>query len=103
MGRSTTPTYRLEITGHTGNFTITNSAWHVQSRYGIPGDGRPSTDNLDRYVTAFEKSLRTGGSNAHLGIFLITSCRIIRQSTGKVVAEWKRSEQRKNEPMFQVI
>ena len=103
MGRSTTPTYRLEILGHTGKFTMTNSAWNVRSRYGAPGDGKPSTESLDRYVTSFEASLRSGECNAHLGIFSLTSCQIVRQSSGKVVATWKRSEQRKDEPAFKVV
>lgn len=103
MGRSTTPTFRLEILGHTGNFSMTNGAWNVQRRNGCPGDGQPSTESLDRYVTSFEASLRPGGSNAHLGIFSLTSCQIVRQSSGDVVATWKRSEQRPNEPSFQVI
>lgn len=103
MGRSTTPTYRLEILGHTGKFSITNSAWNVRGRNGSPGDGRPSTESLDRYVTSFEESLRAGGSNVHLGIFSLTSCQIVRQSSGKVVATWQRSEQRKGEPSFQLV
>ena len=103
MGRSTTPTYRLEILGHTGDFGMTNGAWNVRGRNGCPGAGKPSTESLDRYVTSFEESLRPGECNAHLGIFSLTSCQIVHQSTGKVVATWKRSEQRKDEPAFQVV
>jgi hypothetical protein len=95
MGRITTPTYRLEITDHTGEFGMTPMAWRVRD------GGKPTTENIDKWVTAFEASLLT--HNKHLGIFSIKSARIVRQSTGDVVAEWQRRAARPNEPMFQII
>lgn len=102
MGREHTPKYRIEFhTTKPGYFTT--QAWRVYGRFGRPGDGKPFTANIDRWVTAFENSLKPGGTNAHLGIFSIISAKIKKQDTGKVVAEWERHTARPDEPKFQAI
>lgn len=102
MGHTRTPKYRLEMTTtYPGYFTP--QAWEVRARYGVPGNGTPTTDNIDKWVTAFEDSLRPGKPNAHLGIFSVVTAKIINQFTGEVVATWTRKTARPNEPKFQVI
>jgi hypothetical protein len=75
----------------------------VKAQYGIPGDGKPTTANIDRWVTSYEESLKPGGPNAHLGLHQVSYARIIRQSDNQIVAEWNRSKQRPNEPLFKVV
>lgn len=104
MGRITTPPYRIEIKCSDSRYSFTPMAWRVRSNNaGIRADGKPTVANLDKWVTAYEDSLRPGGCNAHLGIHSVVSAKIIRQSDNEVVAEWIRSQQRPNEPRFQVI
>lgn len=102
MGRSYTPKYRLEFTTTRPGY-FTPGAWEVRGRYGRHSDGKPTTANLDKWVTAFEDSLRPGKPNAHLGIFSVVTAKIINQFTGEVVATWTRKTARPNEPLFQVI
>ena len=84
MGRSYTPTYRLETTG--GDFG-TNLGWDSSK-------GQPTSDNIGKYLMALSRSTHIGGCNEHLSKALgrignlPKSARIIRQSTGCVVAEW---------------
>lgn len=91
MGRTNTPTYRVEMeerrTG-SSNPAITRMAWDCRSK------GRPTDPNLERYVLAHVDSLKAGGVNVHLseslGFMPIPhSARIVRQSTGRVVASWE--------------
>ncbi len=43
------------------------------------------------------------GPNKHLGIDQVTVAKIIDQRTGEIIALWVRSQQRKNQPLFQII
>lgn len=79
MGRSITPTYRIEFRA-TGGYH-TPSAWRAEY-------GRPSAASLARWVESFEASTREGGVNAHLGVTTVWSARIVRQATGAVVADY---------------
>ena len=102
MGRSTTPKYVLEICC-SDYCRYTPMAWHVGSHYGLPGDGKPTVANINKWVTRFEES-RISGANKHLGIALVIRATIILNDGSRtVVTAWTRHEQRKNEPMFQVI
>jgi hypothetical protein len=90
MGRSVTPPYRLEVEYNNGQ--LGRLAWNVTSHNrGIPPDGKPTGANLVAYCRDFEKSTRPEGSNSHLarvGIVAIVSARIVRQSTGEIMAEY---------------
>ena len=86
MGRTITPTYRLEMEEQRLGST-SPAAWK----------GRPTDANLERYVLAYVD----GGVNVHLseslGYMPIPhAARVVRQSTGQVVASWKAA-------MFQVF
>lgn len=80
MGRSITPTYALYeyIPGH----SVTPSAWSCKHQ------GKPTSDNLVRAIAMFEQSTQEGGCNAHLGPTIVHSAKIVRQSTGEVVARY---------------
>lgn len=94
MGRVITPTFRLETSWVSGA-RHTPQEWRKQS-------GRPTTANIDKWVAAVEQSM-IDGPNKHLGIDQCVYARIIRQRTGEVVAEWERSKQRPNQPMFEIV
>ena len=90
MGRSVTPTFRLELTvpGH----MLTPMGWSVRKQYGIPGNGQPTIKNLAKWVADFEQSCRDG-ANKHIGPLQVYHAQIVRQSTGKVMAIWSRYSQ----------
>jgi hypothetical protein len=66
-------------------------------------DGKPTTENIDKWVTTFENSRKTGGCNAHLGFAVVTEAFIKDQKKGEIVARWLRRRDRAKEPMFQII
>ncbi len=101
MGKSRTYTYSIHIKVVSGR-RYTAGEWRTKTRLGWTGYGSPTTANIDKYVAAFEQSM-IDGPNKHLGIDQVTEAYIIDQRTGDVAAEWKRSEMRKNQPLFQVI
>ena len=88
MGRSITPTFRLEMTVP-GKY-ITPSGWDTKHA------GRPNNETLRKHIDHFETSCKPGGVNAHLGIMVVSSARVVRQSNDEVVAEYKQ-------PAFKVI
>jgi hypothetical protein len=103
MGKTRTYTYRLELRVISGAY-YTPQGWLVRgSRLLGPGKGKPTAGNIDKWVTAFENSMRPGGVNAHLGIDQVTYARIVHQASGQVMAEWRRKDWRKNQPLFEVI
>ncbi len=87
MGKSSTPTYRVEAEFSDG--TGTKGAWQVKAAYGIPGNGQPTAANLAKWVEALESSSRPGGCNAHIGPLTVFNARIIRQSTRQTVATYR--------------
>lgn len=102
MGKTRMFTYRLEIRCVSRNI-YTPMEWRVKgSRLSGPGYGKATIENLDKWVTAFEESM-VSGPNKHLGIDQVVSAWVVDQRTGEVVAEWRRSEQRKDQPFFQLI
>lgn len=85
MGRSFTPTYRIEYTAK--NFGG-SSAVGWQKHY-----GRASAKNLARYCELTNESFLAGGCNAHVSEMLgcnakITGARLVHQFSGDVVATW---------------
>lgn len=91
MGRSVTPTFRVETTGTIG---MTPACWNTKSY------GRPSEKTAREYVEKFNESLEPGKCNEHIRKAYpnarMTGAKIIRQSTGEVVASYAA-------PMFQVV
>ena len=86
MGRSYTPTYRVEFDVQPAGMTYTPSGWDSREH------GRPSAAALERYVRTLNASVLRGGVNydpAAKMIPRVWSARIVRQSTGEVVANWK--------------
>jgi hypothetical protein len=83
MGKSYTPTYRVEERAQgVAPYTY---AWRKE-------DGRPTIANLEKRIMSYAKSLEKGGVNEHLSKNFIpypTFARIVRQATGEVVATWK--------------
>lgn len=92
MGRSVTPTFRIEA--RTMGFVPTfHMAWPKQA-------GRPSTKTAEEYVRRFNASLEPGGCNEHLKkscpMARMLGVKVVRQSTGAVVASYDL-------PMFEVV
>ncbi len=90
MGKSYTPTYRLEFHDGTSEKGYMVQAWK----------GKATIQALEQWIYSYAKSLELGGVNQHISISLghipyPYSARIVRQATGEVVATWKAG-------MFQV-
>jgi hypothetical protein len=78
--------------------------WRTRRQGVIPAEGKPTTANIDKWVDTFEESMKPGGCNAHLGFHPVLSAEILDQFNGnEVVATWTRSEDRPDEPKFQVL
>ena len=94
MGRSTTPTYRIEA--RTNDISVINDCvWN--SKY----HGRANQENLEKWRTILNASFQPGGVNEHIAearkaVPHIIAAKLIRQSTGEVVAETKM-------PAFEVV
>jgi hypothetical protein len=93
MGKSITPTYRIEIQDqcHRHERNAIKMAWNA---------GQATDANLKTYVLAYARSHERGGTNAHISAMLgyipyPHAARVVRQRTGEVVATWKAG-------MFQV-
>lgn len=85
MGRTTTPTFRVEINDvvlATGNRNVAQMAWDTTRA------GRPNDATLAEYVSRYEASTAPGGANDHLGVTVVTTARVIRQSTNEIVAAY---------------
>lgn len=78
MGRSITPTYRIEYRSlQDGNLKQT-LCW--------PKGKRANAETLAEVVAKYNESFQPGGCNAHCGPLTITSAQVIHQETGRVVA-----------------
>lgn len=82
MGRTVTAKYRMEMPGATA------MSWFNKEK------GKPTAANLEKYIHAYAKSLEPGGANEHVSehfgyIPYPRWARIVEQSSGAVVAEWK--------------
>lgn len=79
MGRIVTPAFRVEAIRRGGN-VVDLYAWDSKVY------GRPNGDNLLRFLEKYNESFRPGGINEHVDREYLEA-RLIRQSTGAVVAE----------------
>jgi hypothetical protein len=82
--------YRLEI--ECEGAVLTPAIWRVGSHGDTPGHGRPTTENLARWVKTLEATRCPVFKR--LGLHRVIRARIVRQTSGKVVAEWRRTERR---------
>ena len=92
MGRSVTPTYRVEVQANT---RMDMFSWDCKV------NGRATETNLENWRQAYNASFGPGGVNWHVSeasgvVVHISKARLIRQRTGEVVAET-------NAPLFEVV
>ena len=78
--------YRLEM--QVPGYHLTPMRWLVRASGQFPGYGKPTNENLEKHVRAFEASTQEGGPNAHLGPTRVSKAKIIHQETGVVVAAY---------------
>jgi len=84
--RDTTPTYIVKIID--GRYGYEPFAWLTTSKTQIRADGKPTADNLKRWVESFEAATKPGGVNAHLGETKIRRAAILHNMTRQPVAEY---------------
>jgi hypothetical protein len=78
MGKTTTPTYRIEyFTAEDGNLKQT-LCW--------PKGKKATAANLEDVRKTYNESFKVGGCNAHCGPLTITSMTLVHQESGRVVA-----------------
>ena len=92
MGRSSTPTFRVEA--ETYGFHMTPCAWRLKDA------GYPTDENVRKYIDKFNESLKPGGCNEHISKEFpgccVTAAKVVNQSTNEVVASYRT-------PSFQVV
>ena len=89
MGKSAAYTFIVEYWNNGRPQDVTICGWdNGHSPY---AHGRPTKANLKRYIDGLRNSISVGGVNAHLigRINLPDEARIVRQSNGEVVAEYR--------------
>jgi hypothetical protein len=105
MGRTFTPKYRLLVDSGSRNWVNTPMSWNVSARKSAPGltvHGKPTAENLAKFVDAYCRSLEKGGSNFHVsaaaGHIPYPNWARVEENrpNGRVVAEWKA-------PMFMAV
>ncbi len=94
MGRSKTPKYAI-VVDCTG-MVPSRTGWYIGVQEGgVKGYGKPTAENLAKYIDRYHESLKPGGSNHGLVTTFGTkvyanAARIVRNDgSGVVVAEWK--------------
>lgn len=75
---------------------------HSHMAWNVKQCGKPTIDNIDKWVTVFEQSCLPGGGNAHLGLDPVLNCEICLNGSHESIAVWERKTFRKDEPLFQV-
>ena len=82
-GKSTTPKYVVDM--HIKKGRTTPAGWTVKQH------GKPTTQNLKKYVDAYNDSVKPGGVNKHLGDQSTATWAGIRTNTAgseDYIAEW---------------
>ncbi len=95
MGRSTTPKYVVELV--TPGFYTSPSGWQVRDGCQTKGSGKPTNENLKKFVEQFIASMQPGGVNAHLQRqaepYVVTAAYIYHNTSDRhastPLAEWK--------------
>lgn len=86
MPKRNIPIYRLEV--ECEGAVLTPAIWRVSKHGDTVGHGRPTAENLDRWVRAAEAA--RSPVHKRLGLHRVVRARIVHQRSGKVVAEWWR-------------
>jgi hypothetical protein len=94
MGKSYTPTYRIEA-------VLNDSCLGVLYTWDSKRHGRPTVANLEQWRQATNRSFQPGGVNWHVSqsagtVPHISAAKLVRQSNRAVVAEIKA-------PLFEVV
>jgi hypothetical protein len=91
MGRSITPTFRAEYKTQDGRWNAIG--WNARATQcaNVTVHGAPNERNAEVMRSKLNKSFANGGVNAHVSaavgyILHVSAVRVIRQSTGEVVA-----------------
>ncbi len=95
MGRSRTPKYVVELV--TPGFYTSPSEWRVKDGCQTKGSGKPTDENLKKFVEQFVASMQPGGVNAHLQEqgkpYVVTHAFIYHNTSdrhaGPPLAEWR--------------
>lgn len=98
MGKVVTPRYVVKfsrvvsVDGESARFVmITDAAWNCKQA------GRPTDENLRKYVRDFEDSTLPGGVNEHLGVTRVGSAKIaLNVGAGNTLATYEPG-------MFEVV
>jgi len=80
MGKSYTPKYRIELNNHG---LADSFVW--ERSY-----GKPTPENIEKWVSGYIRSHFKGGANDHIGKTPnVSSAQIVNQKTQKVVTSWR--------------
>ena len=95
MGRTSTPTYRVEFKDNTSGHYWNQQSWDCRQ------DGTPTEANLEQWRIRYNASFQSDGINFHcsksLGkVIHISEARLVRQATGQIVVATRM-------PMFEVV
>lgn len=88
MGRSITPTYRVEYSDNDG---VQRRPFAKSMGWNGKSAGRATQANLQKWRDTFNASFERGGVNEHIStaagfVVRIGNCRIVEQATDRVVA-----------------
>ena len=94
----TIPTFRAEYRDQQGTHDM---IWNVRSGTNRTGHGKPTEVNAERLRQSLNHSFTSSGINHHVSkargyLIHVNRIQVIRQSTGKVVAQT-------DAPMFEVV
>lgn len=91
MGKSRTPALIVEF--QTSGGTLTNHEWRIGKRGQLVGYGKPTEENLRKYVLHLLTSMAPGGCNDHIPKIAILGAKIRRNEPfGGVVAAIEMSD-----------
>jgi hypothetical protein len=82
MGRSVTPPYALEMDG------ATPMSWWVKRRKPFTSYGKPTAENLAKFMADYLKSLQPGGCNQHIAYVPRWARIVVNDGGRRVIAEW---------------
>lgn len=87
MGKTYTPKYRIEFLQTNCGGGNTPMCWDIKN-------GRPTNDNLEKYLDAYSKSCEMGGVNDHISaaigfIPVVLKAVIINQRNEEIVASYQ--------------
>jgi hypothetical protein len=87
-GRSRAVRYVVHFNVDRGHWTP--SEWRARREGQSQSYGAPTAANLAKHVAHVERSTMPGGPNEHIGPTRILTARIVDQTTGQTLAEYRR-------------